>query len=288
MSAVERIWLIQTPSALSQAWRDVLRETCTERGWDFAIHERGQTMPVATPGRSLLVVAWLDQAEGIEVTNWSVQLSPPLDVVALLQSSGELSEHDALYEASLRLATAWDRIKHGASEAWWDDEELEIVGLGRIRRPQGHVALAPLLINHPLSMFERDNQKDNRGTQWRPDLFLYPGLPSGAGIAGSLSLVGRRRLLFNGPNIFLPSGSWNFIAEISIDPPGRTELVVEWGHGHEVASLVAPINSPGRYELQLEKRWESPRPADFRISLMIPALEGDFIFHGGTVSPALD
>lgn len=288
MNAVERIWLVQTPSALSQAWRDVLEESCAERGWDFAIHERGHPTPTATLGRPLLVVAWLDQAEGIEVTDWLVQLSPPLDVVALLKSSGDLSDHDALYEASLRLATAWDRVARGASETWWDDEELEIVGLGRIKRPQLPVAIAPVLADHPLSMFERDAQKDGRGTQWKPDVFLYPDIPSGEGVAGSLSLVGRRRLLFNGPNIFLPSGRWSFAAEFSIDPPGRTELVVEWGHGYDVVSLVAPINVPGRYELQLEKCWESAQPADFRISLMIPALDGDFVFHGGTVSRRLD
>jgi len=97
-------------------------------------------------------------------------------------------------------------------------------------------------------------------------------------------LVGRRRLLLNGPNIFLPAGSWSFVAEISIDPPGKTELLIEWGHGHDVASLLTPIDVAGRYELSLEKQWTAFQPADFRISLMIPALEGEFCFHGGMLT----
>lgn len=284
MDGAERIWLIQTPSASAQAWHEILARACTDRGWDFAVHERGYPTPVATPGRSLLVVSWLDQVEGMEITHRAVQMSPPMEVLALVQAWWGLNDHDALYEASLRLATAWEWAGRGASVSWCDDGEIELAGLGRISGPQGTAPAAPTIADHPLSLYERGTSAGARTTKWSPGLFLYPDARPGNGSVGSLLLVGRRRLLMNGPNIFLPAGYWSFSAEISIDPPGWTELLVEWGHGHEVAALTPRIDVPGRYELSLEKQWTGVLPADFRISLMIPALEGDFEFHGGVLT----
>lgn len=285
--AVERIWLVQTPSMVAQAWREALGRACVEQGWDFAIHESGDPLPMGSAGRSLLVVAWFGQTDGPDLTHCAVQLSPPLEVAAVLKSQWNLNDHDACYEASLRLATAWELVESGASVSWSDEAEIALGGLGRVCKPQDQASRPPSVIDHPLSMFERGPTAGTQATQWNPDIFLYPEARPSEGPIGSLPLVGRRRLLLNGPNIFLPAGAWRFQAEISIDPPGKTELLVEWGHGYEVASLVTPIDIAGRYELSLEKQWTEVQPADFRISLMIPALEGEFCFHGGRLTRQL-
>ena len=282
--AVERVWLVQTPSVVADAWRVALHQACLERGWDFKIHERGDETPTASPNRSLLVVAWLDQAQDLTVTHWAVQLSDPVEVAALLKAQSNLSDHDTYYEASLRLATAWRLVERGASVHWSDAETLEIAGLGRVNGPPQATRATISRSDGPLSVFTRDQAVKAGVTSWTPEIFLYPETRQDNGPSGSFPLVGRRRLLLNGPNIFLPPGNWAFQAEISIDPPGRTEILVEWGHGHDVASLVAPISMAGRYELSLEKEWTDVQPADFRISLMIPALEGSFVFHGGTLA----
>ena len=284
MGAVERIWLVQTPSTVAQAWREALGLACVERGWDFAIHERGDPPPIGTSGRSLLIVAWFGQAEGPDLTHCAVQLSPPLEAVGLLKSEWGLNEHDACYEASVRLATAWELVESGAGVSWSDEADIELGGLGRVSGPQDQMSATCSFTDHPLSMFERGRAAGMQVTQWKPDVFLYPDARPSDGPIGSLPLVGRRRLLLNGPNIFLPAGLWRFVAEISIDPPGKTELLVDWGHGHDVASLVTPIDISGRYELSLEKHWTEVQPADFRISLMIPALDGEFCFHGGRLT----
>lgn len=286
MGRLERIWLVQTPSPTMHAWRDVLGQACRERGWDFAVHERGDPTPTAAADRPLLVVAWMDQSGDLDVTHWAVQLSPPFGVTNLLQSQGDLSEHDALYEASMRLATAWGLRERGAQVCWFDEPAIELPGLGRIEALPSLAIPSPdwAMASPPLAMFDRGAAMEPRVVSWGQEMFLYPDRRPSEITDGYLSLVGRRRLLLNGPNIFLPPGYWRFSAELSIQPPGRTELLVEWGYGHDVVSLTTPIGLAGRYEFSLEKQWTDVQPADFRISLMIPALEGEFVFHGGVLS----
>lgn len=284
MVAAERIWLVQAPSLSAQAWRDVLAQACLERGWDFAVHERGDELPKGTPDRSLLIVAWFDEVGESEGSRRAVQLSPPLEAVAHFKAQWNLNDHDAYYWASQRLAAAWELFERGALVSWSDDASIELGGLGWIAGPEIQPSFDAALADHPLSMFERGSRAGERTTPWSPGIFLYPDARPSEGPIGSFPLLGRRRLLLNGPNISLPPGSWSFVAEISIEPPGSTELLVEWGHGHDVHSILAPISAAGKYEVSLTKEWETSCPADFRISLMIPALDGDFWFHGGILT----
>ncbi len=285
MDKPQLIWLLQMPSLDMHAWRTSLREACDERGWEFAVHERGCPTPKAHDGRPLLVVGWLDQIGDLEVTNWAVQLAPPLQVAQLLKTQGDLSEHDALYEASLRLATGWKLSELGALTYWCDEKAIELPGLGRVDGPSRdllEINSAPS--DHPLAMFDRGGVAGQKKTVWEQTVFLFPDSRPSEVTEGYRALVGRRRLLFHGPNIFLPPGNWRFSAELSIQPPGRTELLVEWGHGHEVVSVTSPIDIAGRYEFSFERQWDAVQPADFRVSLMIPALEGEFSFHGGVLT----
>lgn len=284
MGSAERIWLVQAPSLSAQAWRDVLAQACVERGWDFAVHERGDELPTGVPDRSLLIVAWFDEVgESVSIRR-AVQLSPPMEAVAAFKAQWNLNDHDAYYWASQRLARAWGLFERGVSVSWSDDAAIELGGLGRIAGPEIRPSADVALGDHPLSMFERGARAGERTTRWGPEIFLYPDARPSEGPIGSFPLLGRRRLLMNGPNISLPAGLWSFVAEISIEPPGSTELLVEWGHGHDVASILTPISAAGRYEVSLSKEWETSCPADFRVSLMIPALDGSFCFHGGVLT----
>ncbi|MEC7797416.1 MAG: hypothetical protein VX755_08845, partial [Pseudomonadota bacterium] len=272
------------PSAAALAWRDVLAQACLERNWDFVVHQRGGAIPSGTPDRSLLVVAWLDEVGELEDASRAVQLSPPQEALAAFRAVGNINDQDALYGTSLRLAAAWELSERGAPTSWSDDPEIVLAGLGRVAGPVIQTTPDADSADHPLSMFERGARAGVRATRWKPDIFLYPDARPSEGPIGSFPLLGRRRLLLNGPNIFLPAGTWSFVAEISIDPPGKTELLIEWGHGYDVASLLTPIEAAGKYEVSLVKKWDAFQPADFRISLMIPALDGEICFHGGTLT----
>lgn len=281
-----RVWLIQTPSTNSQIWREALASACQVSGWDFFAHERGQSVPTVKTDRPLLVVSWLDQTEEVPVTHRAVQLSPPAMVFSILKKRDNLSDNEANYEASLRLATAWSWKDRGAVCFNFDDESIDVPELGLVRLSESeHVLYENRDCNsYALSVFEYGKCDFAREVKWGSEIFSYTSAVSINEQGISLNLAGRRRLLFNGPNIFLPPGVWRFTAQLTINPPGSTELLIEWGHGYDVSDYTAPITKPGRYEISLEKKWLDVNPADFRVSLMIPALDGSFQFHGGVLT----
>ena len=87
-------------------------------------------------------------------------------------------------------------------------------------------------------------------------------------------------MLLNGPNISLPPGVWTASATFAVKPRGKADLFVEWGHGVDVESFAKIFEQDGRYRLDLTKTWYVSAPADFRISLMMPVLDGEFAFEG--------
>ena len=83
-------------------------------------------------------------------------------------------------------------------------------------------------------------------------------------------------MLFNGPNLALVPGLWRIEARFMVEPRNRVNLLFEWGHGADAAAADITFDKPGHYELALEHQWKGPAPADFRASLMVPVLEGEF------------
>lgn len=280
---LEHIWLMQTPSRAGPAWRDAFAQACAERGWAFVTHERGDPAPPPAPDRPQLTVSWLDWTEGQPVTRFYVQRGAPQDAPVMLVEQGAVPESEALYEGSLRLACAEYMALNGAVVVSMDDEVILLPGLGEIRRPSGaeHGRDAP---DHPLDLYRKAPLSPEASVRWGPEHFVYCDTLAAQAGNGEISLVGRRRLLFTGPPIFLPPGHWRFDGEFSIDPPGETELLIEWGYGDQAQRLPVVISRPGRYSVSLEQAWTRVACADFRISLMIPALDGRLDFHGGVLT----
>ena len=155
---------------------------------------------------------------------------------------------------------------------------LELPGLGRVVLGDRLVARVTD-VSSTLSIYDSIPPIVGGAAFWPPESFFYTDQPRG----GEVALLGRRRLLLNGPNLALCAGVWSVNAQIDIDPAPRAELLVEWGHGYETSTLEHAFTKPGRFEFLLRHEWTSPAPADFRISLMLPALDGRINFRGLTV-----
>lgn len=278
----EHIWLVQTPSRAAQSWREAFAAACDAQGWIFALHQRGQATPPPHPDRPQLTVSDFYADEGVPITHWVIQRGAPEEAPDILVEHGLTTSETALYEASLSLAMVEQMVQSGARVLTMDQDSVILPGLGEICRPAGAVDTAQNP-HHPLSLYSSTPLKTGAAVRWGPERFNYPEARD-TDAAGRISLVGRRRLLFNGPPIFLPPGQWRFEGEFSIDPPGETELLIEWGSGYDVQSLPVAIARPGRYSVILERPWSTVACADFRISLMIPALDGHLEFHGGVVT----
>ena len=281
MSELGHVRIVQLPSRASTVWTNAIRSACEAADWDFLVQRWGEPNPPIAPDRRAVVVVWWNIPPESPPAEWIVQSASPPEVEAALLASG-LSPHDARHQAALRLVAAGEVLREGGRLVDASDPWINIPGLGRVERVSYDGELAGHDPLHPLSICAPEPEFRPASVFWAPEVFVYhdPSSPS----SGSIPLVGRRRLLLNGPNIALPQGVWTIEVEFSIQPEPAADLFIEWGHGYETAKVEEVLRAPGRYSLELTHEWVGVAPADFRISLMVPVLDGILEFHGGRVS----
>ncbi|CAN5209513.1 hypothetical protein BH09PSE1_BH09PSE1_07400 [soil metagenome] len=288
MTEIRRVRLLQIPSDRASAWREAAAAACQASDWTFHVQDRNDPTPVLDPDRSSLTFGWVDHAPEGHVTDWLVQTGRPEQASAILAASMGLSEVDALYEASLRLASATTLAVAGAKVSADDDTVLDIPGLGPIALAASAPTAAPESLDHPLSLFESLPPAHGVKTSWPKRLFRYADTGPATALDGRIELIGRRRLLFNGPHIFLPRGVWRFRGTFSVQPEDKADLLIEWGYGPSAAQLQQVFEAAGYYEIEMQHTWNEVSPADFRITILTPALDGALEFHGGTLERLAD
>ncbi|MDA0742713.1 MAG: hypothetical protein O3A72_02570 [Proteobacteria bacterium] len=281
MTDLHRLRMLQIPSYRAVVWRAALAAACEQAGWAFHIQDRDDPAPVLDPARSSLVIGWVDHAPEGMVTHWLVQAARPEEALSWMREVHSLSEHDGLYETSLRLGSATTLVTSGAYVCHADDAEIYLPGLGRIAIDE--VGTYPPLAACPLAFYDHLPPPVGTRVDWPAHLFRY--CDGGVSVTqdGIIPLIGRRRLLFNGPHIFLPRGRWRFTGQFAVEPGDRAELHIEWGYGESVARLEEVVDRAGLYEVSLDKDWDGVAPADFRISLLMPVLDGELRFIGGSL-----
>ena len=282
MIEVQRIRLLQIPSRRASGWREAAAAACLAKGWAFHVQDREDPTPLLDPNKSSLIFGWVDHAPEGHVTDWLVQTGRPEEAAELLAQTMALSVTEALYETSLRLASATTLVRAGAVVSNADDLELNVPGLGKITLDLG-VSSEARTLPCPLDMFRSLPPLPGAEASWPQQLFRYSDPKPAISLDGQIELIGRRRLLFNGPHIFLPRGLWQFHATFSVRPEDKADLLIEWGYGDRAVQLHQAFDEAGRYEIEMQQTWDEVAPADFRISLLTPVLDGGFEFHGGVV-----
>ncbi|WEK40939.1 MAG: hypothetical protein P0Y50_04845 [Candidatus Brevundimonas colombiensis] len=268
--------VVHLPTANTEAWIASLRRGAETGGWAFHTHDWGEDAPALEDGRSTLVAGYWDLAPEGPPTDWIVQVASPAQVVAAVATNHEMSEHDILYEASLRLAAADIALLNGATRASVDDSELDVPGLGVVTRMEDGGKTSPAVDALPLDIYSALPAEEHAAAIWHAEIFNYPDAPATPGI---LPLVGRRRLLLNGPNITIPAGRWTLVADVTVEASPVADLLMEWGRGDDVTGFRHVFGVPGRYRIEITHDWTWYGTADFRVSLMMPALDGEFILH---------
>ena len=269
------------PSRASQMWINAIQSACAAADWDCHLQIWDHPNPPLNPGRRAVVLAWWSFSPEGPPSDWIVLAAPPPEVEATLLSEG-LSPLDARHQAALRLTLAVEILNGGGRLVQSSDTVLAVPGLGQIERePYEGEWLAHDSL-HPLAASSIEPERRVTSLRWGPELFVYHD--GGNAEPGVIPLLGRRRLLLNGPHISVLPGTWTLEVEFSIRPEPAADLFIEWGHGHETAKFQDLLDKPGRYRLQMTHEWISAAPADFRISLMMPALDGLLEFHGGLLT----
>lgn len=282
MTDLRRVRLLQIPSPRASAWRDAAAAACQAQGWTFHVQDRDDPTPELDPARSSLIFGWVDHAPEGLVTDWLVQTGSPDEAASILEGAMDLPYVDALHEASLRLASACTLVSAGATVVDARDADLDIPGLGRITLG-AEADRAPAEGDRPLRIYDSLPPEPGATVTWSENLFRYADARPAETLDGRIDLIGRRRLLFNGPHIFLPRGVWRFRATFAVQPADKADLLIEWGHGDEVVRIHELFDRPGHYEIEMQQTWDRVATADFRISVMMPVLDGALAFHGGTL-----
>lgn len=265
--------ILQVPSPLSDAWLEALQKRCLEKGWAFFMYWGGE-LPVLPQGPSV-VVGW-GKDDLLPVADWIVQTCAPGLAVEALASKMNLEVGEARYHASARFALCSELAAEGAP-VFDVNSPLEIPGLGEIPPPGSVVDTAG---GGVLSFYDRIPPGVGEGVRWPAGIFSIPDCRGPRSAAVRIDLVGRRRLLLNGPNLSLSPGKWQAKAEISVEPAGGAEFLIEWGAGAAVEAKTFFIEMAGDYEIDFVYTWAESAPADFRVSLMTPVLEGWLDFKG--------
>lgn len=273
--------LFQLPFAGDHLWRDVLSSTCAAYGWRYIEYVGGECPAVDEACSTLIVGSDPGFAGASAGIDWVVQAATPAEVLSEVAVRGELGRAEALYAASNRLATASELVRDGARLCSAFDGHIEIPGLGVLPAPR--LGQRQLADEPALALYHSLPVNISQPMSWDVGLFSFYSEVTRYSDGIEMALLGRRRLLFNGPHIWIPSGLWQLVATFEVDPKNKADLHIEWGYGVEATAFSQVFTKPGRYELKLEKVWEHAAPADFRISLMMPALAGRLTLQGVTV-----
>lgn len=276
---LRRVRVLQIPCAASTAWRHAIADACVKAGWSYGEVWNGEPPPET--GFNQVVVGWSGNDD--PEADWIVHGCSPAEAAAFLQQDANLDDTGALYHASLRLAVAAVFVENGAAIADQGEATLEIPGMGTVVCSDipPPATIAPIL-DKALAHYRQLPPAIGVETHWSPVLLTYPDPPLDD-VPGRIGLMGRRRMLFNGPNIALHEGVWQITVEFEVDPQDHADLFIEWGHGTDVVSMTQVIEAEGRYEIVMAGEWKEPAPADFRISLMSPVLAGRLALLGMTV-----
>ena len=266
--------VLPTPSAKISAWRHCIEVACKRAGWSYYDYWGGE--PPVIDGGNAVIMGATSEALPYDFDHHVVLSCSPDDVVDFLQAGPpERSLDDARYHAAAYLAVAANQLDRGAIQVHQTQTWCELPGLGRVDGPADAGPIPAQGLADDLSLYADVPLKPGVTQQWSPDILTYHGADLVVGEEARISLIGRRRLLLNGPNIALPPGEWTVRTRLTILEDCRPELLIEWGYQTSVASLTHRFEEPGTYEIELTFVWSEVAPADFRISLMTSMLHGE-------------
>ena len=279
--SIRQVRLFQLPFSGDHLWRDVFSSACEAHGWRYVEYAGGECPAIDESCSALIVGSDRGFVETPAGTDWVVQASTSAEVLSEVALRGGLGRADALYAASIRLAAASELVRDGAMLCSAFDAHIEIPGLGVLPGPV--LAQRQLADEPALALYDTLPVNISQPMFWEGGLFSFCSEVKHYSDGVEMALLGRRRLLFNGPHIWIPSGLWQVVASFEVAPENKADLQIEWGYGVETTTFSQVFTKPGRYELKLETVWERAAPADFRISLMMPALAGRMTLHGVTI-----
>ncbi len=268
-SLTMHVCIFQVPAPGDEAWRHAIAAACSAHDWDY--YEQFDDAPLKMdPERNGVVVTWALYPAPTERPVWIIQTCAPGLAVETLADRYGLSQAEAELHASSRFAEA-DSLIDTATAISVRSDPVVIPGMGTVDPPPG----LPRIDHWPpaglLALYEGARPQEVE-IQCSPDrLTLTSECVETTADGARLWLVGRRRILAQGPDIWVPAGQWTVTVQLILDAPVGATLGFQWAQGDHVEEF---LSQSGVYLLEFTTRRDDKILLDLRISLMVPILNG--------------
>lgn len=234
------------------------------------------------PSRSGVLLTWAIYTPQTAASHWIIQTCAPPGAVDTLITRFGLSEAEARAHASGRFASATSLIEAGAAVFSDNSEVLDLSPMGPVANPnavQPQVAVVPA--GDPLAIYQSLPPPVDYSVVVSPERLLYHSILVEPVAEGRLlDLVGRRRVLIQGPDVWFPEGRWRCSLRLILEGKVGVTLLFEWAG----AELEHTLAQSGIYEVSLESVDAGPVRADLRISLLVPVLDGLLTVQSMTIA----
>lgn len=234
------------------------------------------------PARSGVLLTWAVYAPQSPASNWIIQTCAPSDAVETLMTRFGLSETEARTHASGRFACATSLIRAGAPVFSDNSAIVDLAPMGPVANPnpeQPPVAVA--IPGDPLAIYQSLPPPVDYSVVVPSERLLYhSALVEPVAEGRLLDLVGRRRVLIQGPDVWFPQGRWRCSLRLILEGKVGVTLLFEWAG----ADLEHTLAQSGIYEVSLESVGAGPVRADLRISLLVPVLDGLLTVQSMTIA----
>lgn len=274
--------VLQVPNEEDEAWRRALFDVAIAKGWKYYEEWGGETVAL-DPEFGGLMLTGADNATSLPPEQWLVITTSPQQAISTISKRYGADEKQAIVQASDRFAMADALVKRGSLLASSQDEVIAIPGLEpacRANHPEffnENVGADPTDTDGPLGFYRSLPVSEAAKAWWPANMLTYPGSrieETDDGVC--VTLVGRRRLLTQGPHIMLPAGRWVLTTEITLDAPVAVALRIEWG-----SSVLEPtLRANGKYEIKMVTDHAERFRSDLSIQLLVPVLHGEMTIHG--------
>jgi hypothetical protein len=280
-------WIVLTPSALDNAWREALSRAGAAAGLTLVDAVPPPSEPALADPRTVVLT---DDAAAVPDTRGgqaAAILPDPSRVIEALAARDGVAVADAVWSGSRILAQACAlpedcpvlagaALSHGAVEV--------LPGL-IVEPPQGANATPDTPLSIALGLYREGRPQPGATAEWAPEVFLYDARAArDAKFAGDLDATGRPRIAVYGPFIELPAGRWQADIRFALDEPlCSRQLRIDWGTQTDYVSETVIAGQPGVFQMQLEWTWTAPAPAEARILIIEGVFDGRLMFQGLTV-----
>lgn len=283
MSEAFRLGVLIMPSPVETAWRSALVKAASAQGYPVA-KSIASFVSLGPDADGLLIVNNAAEALHFRATHWVVISADLQETVDVLTGRSPDAPSKGYRRAAERLATQAWLIGAGAKVLDGAEKELEMPGLGRLRRDEVPVPDTGRMPIEPLNMYVQSRPRIGAKAHWQTGLFFFRVPDQPRMIPPRVDLTGRARVVIHGPRFHLPEGRWQITARFSVDrEDSDVYLRFQWGIDDDLETLEVIIQHSGTYEIRLDHAWAFPGEAELRIWATNAHFVGAMEFFGADV-----